>query len=246
MGPKQAMALDLTTATRAELLKAESVLFRAKMKTMSGSPLQREYSEKYWQVRAAIPDFSAIPKSQNGSLRFKSASERDTAFRMLKAARVRFPGVLQKAVDNRTGVYLILFPGASQLVTAAHWENAMDTAGVQQNPLPRAKALKFIEAAAAQGDMAQATRLYIENRVSMEAYNEAVRRGRNFAKFIEDRDAKKAQEQNPQFTRPSLIGSVVDTYFPVDLMEGSVKGAVEDLKDLVGRGGGKGRGQKRK
>ncbi len=180
MGPKQAMALDLTTATRAELLKAESVLFRAKMKCMSGSPLQKEYSEKYWQVRAAMPDFSAIPKSQNGSLRFKSASERDTAFRMLKAARVRFPGVLQKAVDNRTGVYLILFPGASQLVTSAHWENAMETAGVQSNP---------------------------------------------------------------QFTRPSLIGSVVDTYFPVDLMEGSVKGAVEDLKDLVGRGGGK-RGRK--
>lgn len=123
------------------------------------------------------------PAIRNGSLRFKSASERDTAFRMLKAARVRFPGVLQKAVDNRTGVYLILFPGASQLVTAAHWENAMDTAGIRSNP---------------------------------------------------------------QFTRPSLIGSVVDTYFPVDLMEGSVKGAVEDLKDLVGRSGGKGRGQKRK
>lgn len=118
------------------------------------------------------------PAIRNGSLRFKSASERDTAFRMLKAARVRFPGVLQKAVDNRTGVYLILFPGASQLVTAAHWENAQDTAGVHANP---------------------------------------------------------------QFTRPSLIGSVVDTYFPVDLMEGSVKGAVEDLKDLVGRGGGSGK-----
>jgi hypothetical protein len=68
---------------------------------------------------------------------------------------------------------------------------------------------------------------------------------RGLDKAKEEVNRREGLQQNPQFTRPSLIGSVVDTYFPVDLMEGSVKGAVEDLKDLVG-GRGRGRGQKRK
>ncbi len=49
-----AMNLDLSTATPEELRKAESVLFRAIMKVMPSSPLQREIKEKYWKVREAL------------------------------------------------------------------------------------------------------------------------------------------------------------------------------------------------
>lgn len=54
MSPKQALNLNLGTATQGELRKAESVLFKAKFRVMPSSPAQRELSKKYWEVRAAL------------------------------------------------------------------------------------------------------------------------------------------------------------------------------------------------
>lgn len=45
----------------------------------------------------------------------------------------------------------------------------------------RKQALELIKNAAAQGDMKSATRHYIENRVSMEAFRNAVREGQHLA-----------------------------------------------------------------
>lgn len=54
MSPKQAMALDVSAASHADLVKAESVLFRAAMRAMPASPMQREFHAKYWAVRNAM------------------------------------------------------------------------------------------------------------------------------------------------------------------------------------------------
>lgn len=52
------------------------------------------------------------------------------AKRLLKGARVRYPGVLQEWGPYKGGIWKLGFPGVSQLTTRAYWENALDTAGV--------------------------------------------------------------------------------------------------------------------
>jgi len=54
MSPKQAMNLDTSVATKEELRKAESILFKAKFRAVPSSPMQRELSDKYWEVRRAM------------------------------------------------------------------------------------------------------------------------------------------------------------------------------------------------
>lgn len=61
--------------------------------------------------------------------------------------------------------------------------------------MPRNQALKLVEAYAAEDDIRSATRVYLENRISRKAYDEAVHKGRAFGKFIRERDAAKAAEQ---------------------------------------------------
>lgn len=58
--------------------------------------------------------------------------------------------------------------------------------------MPRKKALAAIQSAAAMGDLAHATRIYIENRISRQAYDEAVAKGRALARFVAARDAMNA------------------------------------------------------
>jgi len=60
MSPKQAMNLDVSTASKAELTKAESVLFKVLMTVRGGSPIQKEVNVKYWEVRKAL-GFRANP-----------------------------------------------------------------------------------------------------------------------------------------------------------------------------------------
>lgn len=60
MSPKQAMSLDVSTASKAELTKAESVLFKVLMTVRGGSPIQKEVNVKYWEVRKAL-GFRANP-----------------------------------------------------------------------------------------------------------------------------------------------------------------------------------------
>jgi hypothetical protein len=52
----------------------------------------------------------------------------------------------------------------------------------------RKRALECITAAAAQNDSQTALRLYVENRISYAAYQEAWRRGVRFAEAIRKRD----------------------------------------------------------
>ena len=54
MYPKQALALDLSTATPGELRQAESILFKAAMRAVPSSPMQRELNTKYWEVRKVL------------------------------------------------------------------------------------------------------------------------------------------------------------------------------------------------
>jgi len=50
----------------------------------------------------------------------------------------------------------------------------------------RKQALELIKNAAAQGDMKTATRHYIENRVSMDAFRDAVRAGQSLSKGLSE------------------------------------------------------------
>ena len=77
------------------------------------------------------------PKQQNGSLTFRSEADMRAAKRLLKGARVRYPGVIQEWRSGN-GVWRLGFPGTSQLTVRAYWENALDTAGmgVEENPAP--------------------------------------------------------------------------------------------------------------
>lgn len=78
-----------------------------------------------------------VHKQQNGSLTFRSEADMRAAKRLLKGARVRFPGVIQEWKSGN-GVWRLGFPGTSQLTVRAYWENALDTAGVEKaaNPAP--------------------------------------------------------------------------------------------------------------
>jgi hypothetical protein len=55
----------------------------------------------------------------------------------------------------------------------------------------RADALRAIEHAGATDDKPTATRLFIENRISRAAFDEAWRRGKALAAFVAARDAAK-------------------------------------------------------
>lgn len=58
--------------------------------------------------------------------------------------------------------------------------------------MTRTQALANIKASAAAGDMKACTRLYVENRISRAAYDQAVTDGRSLAAFVAKRDAEKA------------------------------------------------------
>ena len=60
-------------------------------------------------------------------------------------------------------------------------------------PLPRKAALQAIKAAAAQGDRKAFARLYVENRISYAAAQEAWREGERFAAWVAARAATKAE-----------------------------------------------------
>lgn len=60
--------------------------------------------------------------------------------------------------------------------------------------MKRADAIRLIESHAAQGDDRAALRIYVENRVRFQAFNEAMKRGRRFGEFVRARDAAKAAE----------------------------------------------------
>ena len=53
----------------------------------------------------------------------------------------------------------------------------------------RQKIMRAMKAAGASNDKQAFTRLYIENRISLQAANEAWREGRKLAAFVEKRDA---------------------------------------------------------
>lgn len=55
----------------------------------------------------------------------------------------------------------------------------------------RTQALANVKAAAAAGDIKRCTRLYIENRLSRAAYDQAVEAGRALGAMIAKRDAAK-------------------------------------------------------
>ena len=54
--------------------------------------------------------------------------------------------------------------------------------------MKRADALKWIKYHASQNDMASCTRVFIESKLSREAYNQAIDDGREFGAFIKKRD----------------------------------------------------------
>ena len=60
--------------------------------------------------------------------------------------------------------------------------------------LKRAEVLQAMRAAGTQGDKTTFYRLFVEYRVSYDAAHEAYREGQHFKRFIEQRDAQKAQE----------------------------------------------------
>lgn len=61
--------------------------------------------------------------------------------------------------------------------------------------MKRADAIRLIESHAAQGDDKAALRIYVENRIGRQAFNEAVAKGRRFGDFVRARDAAKAESR---------------------------------------------------
>lgn len=57
--------------------------------------------------------------------------------------------------------------------------------------MTRNELLNAIKAAAAQDDTTRLNRLYCENRIARATFDEAVRQGRDFAKFCKQRDEGK-------------------------------------------------------
>ena len=61
--------------------------------------------------------------------------------------------------------------------------------------MTRKRALECITAAAAAGEDQTALRLYVENRISFAAYQEAYRKGKKFAEFVRKREEAAAKAE---------------------------------------------------
>ena len=171
-----------------------------------------------------------VPKQQNGSLTFRSEADMRAAKRLLKSARVRYPGVIQEWKSGN-GVWRLGFPGTSQLTVRAYWENALDTAGVEANPAPKTKLELLLDQVTPKREITFDVRDFSEAQKS--AVESAARR-RGFDVSSDGRYILvRYRKPNPsRLPRPSLIGTIADAYFPFDAMEQTVKGAVEDVRRL--------------
>jgi len=66
--------------------------------------------------------------------------------------------------------------------------------------MPRKQLLQALAGCGARNDRQSFTRMFICNRISRKAADEAWRRGVNLRRFCEQRDAKKVSDVNPSST----------------------------------------------
>lgn len=184
---------------------------------------------------------TTIQRKQNGYLAFSTEHAREQAIRLLKSARVRYPGTLERWHGG--GKWKVVFPGVSQLVVRGYWENAMETAGLEQNPKQKKEAITVPSGTVVRFDGKSRNTTnqgFFDVRVVEWNYGadhdgrlpyalvENVRTGKRFEAYHHN-----LHIPNPRSSRPSLIGTVLDSYFPFDAMEGVVQGAVGDVKELA-------------